>query len=127
MSFEDLPDELLVQILEYVPNASHLFNVSRQFNNIVNDIKCRVLLNPNKYIEELPPPVYFLLGDPKYHKSIWDKALLNGDLHLIIELNKLGYKFKVNDAMSSAALKGYKDLIDFFINLGADKGCTRRT
>ncbi len=119
MTIEDLPDELLVQILEYVPTAYKLNVVSKRFNDIVNDIQCRVFKNPNKYIEELSPPVYFLLYDNKYHKVIWDKAISKGHLDLIIELKKLNYIFNVNVSMGNAARRNHKNLVDFFIKKGA--------
>lgn len=120
MSFEDLPNELLVQILKCVPNASPLNIVSKQFNNIICDIERRVFKNPDKYIEELSAPVYFLLKDKKYHKSIWDQAILKGNLDLIIKLGDLGYRYIPNWEMTQAAQLGYKKLVDFFIVKGAD-------
>lgn len=120
MSFEELPNELSVQILEYVPNVCSLQLVSKQFNNVISDIEQRVFKNPDKYIEQLSPSVYFLLKDNKYYKLIWNKAIIKGHLDLIIMLDELGYKFNVNISMKNAAFRGHKNLVEFFIGKGAD-------
>ena len=39
MSFEDIPDELLVQILKYVQIASRINIVSKRFSIIIDDMK----------------------------------------------------------------------------------------
>ena len=54
------------------------------------------------------------------HKLKWDKAIVDGDLDLIIELNKLGYKFQPSDAILHSAREGHEHLVKFFINLGAN-------
>ena len=119
MSLEDLPNELLIMILEYVPDASHIRTVCKQFNNIVGDIERRVFNNSDKYIEKLSPPVYFLLKYYKYHELIFGRAIIKGNLNLIIELDRLGYKFDADVSMKNAAREGHKNLIDFFIGEGA--------
>lgn len=103
MSFEHLPDTLVVHILEYVPNAPRSRSVSKQFNVIISNIEFRVFKNSNEYIKELSPPVYFLRKDDKYHKLILDQAIIEGRLDLIIGPNKSSYKFNVNICMINAA------------------------
>ena len=120
MSFEDLPNELLVQILKCVPDASHCRVVSKRFNDIIIDIEHRVFKNPNKYIEELSAPVYFLLKDDKYRKLIWDKAIVKGILQLVITISESGYKFDPNDGILIASKEGHKELVNFFIGKGAN-------
>ena len=115
MSFEDLPTELLVQIFEYIPYTSHIRAVPEEFSDMMNYIEQRVFENPNKYIEELSPPVYFLLKYKFYHKLIWDKAISKGNLNLVVRLDKLGYKFNANVEFENSAKGGHKDLVEFFI------------
>ncbi len=80
----------------------------KQFSNIIEDIRHRVFKNPNRYIGELSPPVYLLLKYSKYHKLIWDKAIPGGNLHLIIELDKLRYNFSIELEMIISAKEGHK-------------------
>ena len=118
MSIEDLPDELLVKIFEHVPGVHKMHNISKRFSDIITDIKQRVHENPNKYIENLSDPVSFLLYDSNYHKAIWDKAIIKGDLYLITELYRLDYKFNDDVSMRNAVEQGHKNLVEFFIKLG---------
>ena len=58
--------------------------------------------------------VYFLLDDAKHHKLICTKAIIEGDLQLLIRLHKLRFKFNNNNLiMSKAGKRGYKHLVDF--------------
>ena len=118
-SIEDLPYEILVEILKTVPGAEYMYEISKQFNDIVREVEYQVSLNPDKYIDKLSPPVSFLLKDKKYHKAIWDKAILEGNLYLITRLDKLGYKFSPNIMLQRSAERGHKVLVDFFIEKGA--------
>ena len=72
-------------MLEYIPNVDNQLTVSRQFNDIIVDIKRRVFNNPDKYIKGLSS--LFLLEDNKYHKLIYDIAIMKGNLGLIHYLN----------------------------------------
>ena len=113
MTSEELLDELLAQVSSWFSDGP------RRLSNL----KQEVFKNPDKYIEELSPPVYLLLKDNKYHKLIWDRAIVKGDLKLITKLDELGYKYDVNRSMKSASQGGYTDflaVVDFFIEKGAD-------
>ena len=115
MSIEDIPDELLVDIFENVPGVDRMYNISKRLSNIVIDIKRRVLENPEKYLGDFSEPVCFLLYNPKYHRNIWNKAIIKGDLYLITKLVESGYEFDVDTCLGKVAYRGHKDLVDFFI------------